>query len=227
MKQPITILCIDDDKEILYALEAIFEFKGWKSVIATDVPSGIKSYLNHNPDIILIDYHLPRINGIEGVKMLRQFSSDVPIIVFTIDEDQEVANSFLEVGASDFALKPIKAPDLISRINLHIQLIDKKSMTKNKELKVPKQTEEKLTEDRLIKGISSTTLELIMVAMEETYEFMTVEDIAHETGLAYQTTYRYIQYMEKENLLDVHTAYGKVGRPKNSYRLLNMGWQNG
>ena len=220
MKQPITILCIDDDKEILYALEAIFDFQGWKSVIATDVADGIKAFLNHKPDIILIDYHLPHINGIEGVKMLRQFSSDVPIIVFTIDEDQNVANSFLEVGASDFALKPIKAPDLISRINLHIQLIERKSKTTNEMIENNNQVEERITQDRLIKGISAATLELIMLSMDEVDGFMTVEDIAHRTGLAYQTTYRYVQYMEGENLLEVHTTYGKIGRPKNSYRLI-------
>ena len=53
--------------------------------------------------------------------MLRALSHTVPIIVFTIDESQEVADQFLQAGASDFALKPIKAPDIISRIKLHLR----------------------------------------------------------------------------------------------------------
>ena len=51
---------------------------------------------------------MPGINGVEGVQMLRALSHTVPIIVFTIDESQEVADQFLQAGASDFALKPIK-----------------------------------------------------------------------------------------------------------------------
>ena len=47
--------------------------------------------------------------GWRGVKMFRRQDPDIPIIVFTIDEDQGVADKFLEAGASDFATKPIKA----------------------------------------------------------------------------------------------------------------------
>ena len=79
--------------------------------MAADVEEGLALFRKHQPDIVLIDYHLPRINGIEGVRMLRRLSPTVPILVFTIDENQEVANRFLEAGATDFALKPIKAPD--------------------------------------------------------------------------------------------------------------------
>ncbi|MCQ1531372.1 response regulator transcription factor [Lutispora saccharofermentans] len=223
MKQPITILSIDDDKDILYALQAIFDFQGWRSVTACDVESGLKAFWQYNPDIILIDYHLPRINGIEGVRMLRQFSPHVPIIVFTIDENQEVADRFLEVGASDFALKPIKAPDLISRIHLHIRLMKQQANNLNQADMTQTQADNKTAEERVVKGISPATLELMKQSMAEASKFLTAEDIADATGLAYQTTYRYLQYMEAENLVEVHVTYGKVGRPKNSYRLAYTG----
>jgi two-component system response regulator DctR len=45
----------------------------------------------------------------------------LPILVLTVDERQELADQFLTAGATDFALKPIKAPDLISRINVHLR----------------------------------------------------------------------------------------------------------
>lgn len=220
MEKQITILSIDDDDEILYALQAIFDFQGWKSVIASDVENGLKAFWEYNPDIILIDYHLPRINGIEGVHMLRQFSPDIPIIVFTIDEDQNVANQFLEVGASDFALKPIKAPDLISRINLHIQLMDRQPNNLKHTVSPQNIIENKIPEERMVKGISQATLGLIIQSMSKSNDYLTTEDIACKTGLAYQTVNRYLQFMESENMLDIHTSYGKVGRPKNSYRLL-------
>ena len=217
MEKQMTILSIDDDEEILYALQALLNFQGWKSVIASDVENGLKAFWKYSPDIVLMDYHLPKVNGIEGVRMLRQFSNDVPIIVFTIDEDQEVANRFLEVGASDFALKPIKAPDLISRINLHIRLMEHHQKIK---FSVSPQVHNDVNEENLVKGISPTTLNLIIDSLKNQDKYIVAEEIADETGLAYQTVYRYLQYMESENMLEIHTAYGKVGRPKNSYKFL-------
>ena len=122
----IKILLVDDEAEILYALKAVIETQGWTGLIAQNVKQALEIYKTDSPDIILIDYHMPHINGVEGVKMFRRQDPDIPIIVFTIDEDQGVADKFLEAGASDFATKPIKAPDIISRIRVHIRLMESK-----------------------------------------------------------------------------------------------------
>mgnify|MGYP000009388543 CR=1 FL=1 len=121
MKENVTILSIDDDPQICFALGELFKFQGWRAVSASDVASGLEAFRRYSPDIVLIDYHMPGVSGIEGVKLLRRQSSSVPIIVFTIDESQTVADTFLAAGASDFALKPIKAPDIVSRIRLHLR----------------------------------------------------------------------------------------------------------
>lgn len=123
------ILMIDDDEQILFALQAVFQFQKWSSISAKDVPTGIALFRAQHPDLVLIDYHLPQVNGIKGVQMIREIDAEVPIIVFTIDESQEVANRFMEAGASDFALKLIKVPDIISRIRLHVRLLNSTPMT--------------------------------------------------------------------------------------------------
>ena len=206
----IKILMIDDDEQILFALRAVFEFQGWPSLSAQDVPTGLELFRREHPDLVLIDYHLPRINGIKGVQMIRELDAEVPIIVFTIDESQEVANRFIEAGASDFALKPIKVPDIISRIRLHIRLMDSNRRLKNKA-----HTPEAPT----VKGIGTATLELIEGAFLDKEEFLTVETISQRTGLAYQTTYRYLQHMVAQGQVEVSQSYGKVGRPKQKFRL--------
>ena len=61
------ILMIDDDEQILFALRAVFQFQGWESVSAQDVPTGLELFRTQRPDLVLIDYHLPRINGVRGV----------------------------------------------------------------------------------------------------------------------------------------------------------------
>ena len=212
-ERDIKILMIDDEEQILFALRAVFQFQGWTSISAKDVPTGLELFRTQHPDLVLIDYHLPQINGIKGVQMIREIDPEVPIIVFTIDESQEVANRFLEAGASDFALKPIKAPDIISRIRLHIRLLDS-----NRQLKKTIRQEERESTPA-VKGIGTTTLELIEDAMKDMEEFLTVEAISKSTGLAYQTTYRYLQHMYAQGAVEVQQSYGKVGRPKQKYRL--------
>lgn len=211
MHDALKILSIDDDAEIRYALQAVFDYQGWTALMAPDVETGLRLFDAQQPDLVLIDYHLPRINGIEGVRMLRTRSATVPIIVFTIDEDQTVADRFLEAGASDFALKPIKAPDIISRINLHIRLLESQ-----RRATAPS---EELSALRPAKGIGQPTLDLIEGALRGCAEPVSVDAIAGQTGLAYQTAYRYLQHLVATGRVEVSQTYGKIGRPKQSYHL--------
>lgn len=200
------ILVIDDDKEILFAISAICEYQNWIPITASNVIEGIEKYKSKKPDIVLMDYHLPVISGIEGVKRLRKMDKTIPIIVLTIEEDQKVADRFMEVGASDFALKPIKAPDIISRINVHIRL---KNTIKNSNKEV----------DDYTKGISNETLEIIEKLMEEKDMYYSIDKISGEIDLAYQTVHRYLQHMENRGMVEISYKYGKVGRPQKLYKL--------
>lgn len=209
MSEPTRILCIDDDEQIRFALGALCESQGWRPLTAGDVQEGLSLFFREKPDMVLIDYHMPRINGVEGVKMLRQLSQTVPILVFTIDDDQAIADEFLRAGANDFALKPIKAPDLISRIKLHIRLMQAQRDPHGNA--------------SWTKGISRVTMELIIDALKKETEPHTVQWIAEKTGLATQTTYRYLQYMVSEQTVEALNVYGKVGRPKQKFILTLKG----
>lgn len=203
MEHKITILSIDDDENIRFALGELFRFQGWSACCAANVEAGLEQFRLHKPDIVLIDYHMPGINGVEGVRMLRALSQTVPIIVFTIDESQDVADQFLQAGASDFALKPIKAPDIISRIKLHLRLL---------------QREHPAQPQPLAKGLSEGTMQLVLDSLKEGDDYMTVNEVAHSSGLAYQTVYRYLQYLIQNKQVEMVNIYGKVGRPRQLFR---------
>lgn len=203
------ILCIDDDDEICFALKMLFESQGWSASTCSDVPSGIKKFGEMKPDIVLIDYHMPGINGVDGVKMIRCLSATVPIIVFTIDESQEVADAFMDAGASDFALKPIKAPDIVSRIRLHLRLLGNNRVEGGN-----------LDNSSYVKGISENIKNMFLVYLREQSEPSTAGDIAAGTGMSYQTVCRYLQYMTQVGLVNMESIYGKVGRPKQVYTVV-------
>lgn len=203
MKQKIHILCVDDDVQIRFALSALCESQKWIPSVASNVEEAIAIFDKGNIDLVLMDYHLPGVNGIEGVRRIRLRSQNVPIIVFTIDDNQEVADAFLKAGATDFALKPIKALDMISRIKLHIRLMERAS--EEREIRVER------------KGISQVTTDLILRYLEQQKEKMTAAEIAAGIGLAPQTTYRYLQFLVEDGKVMLETTYGKVGRPRQSY----------
>lgn len=210
----ISILCIDDEESIRFALQAVIESQGWKSFMAKNLKEGLKIYREANPTLILMDYHMPENNGIKGVSLFRELDQNIPIIIFTIDADQDLADKFIELGATDFANKPIKAPDLVSRIKLHIRLLEKYTEPVARDI---------IDYSNLnTKGIKEVTLSLIIDSLNDKSEYLTVEEISAYTGLSYQTTYRYLQFLESENIIQVKTTYGKIGRPKQSYALLRQ-----
>lgn len=198
------ILIIDDSEEILFAISEFFKLKDWEVFTALNVEEALK-FLNSKEsevDIIIIDYNLPYINGVIGVKLIRQINPTVPIIALTIEGEEKIADQFFEVGANDFAIKPIKVLDLYSRVNVHI-----KNRAHIKE--------ELNLEYR--KGINENTIFLIEEKMKGIKEYLTIEEISEITGLAPKTTNKYMGYLVEIKKVDMEIIYGKIGRPKNKY----------
>ncbi len=196
------VLAIDDDHDVLYTLRAISEVGDFNLVT---LDSGIKGLelLKREPfDLVIVDYYMPEMNGIELVERIRDFI-EVPVLVLTVDESLDIAHKFMEAGATDFATKPIRVADLISRINLHLSLLSVKP--------------DWMDEHELPKGMSGVTLQLIVDYLEKAHEPENIDSISEGTGLAYQTVHRYMSYLDKEGIVDVDLVYGKVGRPLKRY----------
>ena len=122
LEKPLTILAIDDNQDILFTLMAIGETFGWKVCAESDSRLALERVRKLEPDLILVDYHMPGQDGLSTVRHIRSQNRTVPIIVLTVDERQEIADLFLEAGANDFANKPIKVADLATRIRVHINI---------------------------------------------------------------------------------------------------------
>ncbi|WP_211237419.1 response regulator [Paucisalibacillus globulus] len=201
----ITILVVDDNESIRFTLKEICQYAEWNVLEAGNGKDAVTLFEKMNPDLVLMDYHLPNGDGITTTKDIRKHNEHVPIIVLTVDERQEVADSFMKAGATDFALKPIKAPDLISRIRLN--------------LKVSKLTEEH-SSAFVDKGIKQDTLMSIKNHLLYQEEAITIDEIKESLPIAYQTVHRYLNYLEGKGEVEVVSQYGKKGRPKNRYRLI-------
>jgi two-component system response regulator DctR len=196
-----TILAIDDDQDILFTLAAIGNTFGWRVVTENDGRAAVARVGGLRPDLILVDYHMPGLDGLSAVEMIRDQDREVPIIVLTVDERQEIADRFLDAGASDFANKPIKIADLAARIKVHIQ--------------IRQQGQPYPFHD---KGINDATLRLVRSFCRTSPGPFAAEEVAEGTGLAYQTIVRYLQHLQGKRELSASISYGKVGRPRKKYQ---------
>ncbi|MBB6214186.1 two-component system response regulator DctR [Anaerosolibacter carboniphilus] len=201
------IVIIDDEPDIQYTIKEICLYGGWSPIIAQSGIQGYELCKVHSPNLVIIDYHMPDWDGLTTVKKIRQFDVVASILVLTVDERQEIAEKFIAAGATDFAIKPIKSPDLISRIkiNLKINEVQQKYVKEKQQVFIEK-------------GISPATLSIICDYLNEQREGLTIDEITSGLGLAYQTVHRYIQYLIEESRIEILPIYGQLGRPKNKYK---------
>jgi two-component system response regulator DctR len=203
------ILIIDDEPDILFTIQEICSIAGYEALTARNGKEGYELCKLYQPNVAIVDYHMPGWSGLTTVKQIRDIDSTVSILVLTVDERQEVSDRFIEIGATDFAIKPIKAPDLIARINVNLRI---------------NELQKKMIEARqnafVDKGISPATLKIICDFLSKQEECLTVEEITNGVSLAYQTVHRYVQYLLEKEKLEVIPVYGQLGRPKNKYKLL-------
>lgn len=200
------ILIIEDEPDIRFTLQEICLVGGWEPIVAANGQEGFALFGIHQPRLVIVDYHMPGWDGLTTVKKIREKDKSVSILVLTVDERQEIADRFLGAGATDFAIKPIKAPDLISRIKINLEISEM----------------QRLNQDDLYldKGISSATLGVITEFLDQQTKPLTIEEITAGVKLAYQTVHRYLSYLMDNGKVEVTQHYGKIGRPKNKYRLL-------
>jgi DNA-binding response OmpR family regulator len=110
-----TVLIIEDDPTMLIGLKDNFEFKGYKVVTAADGEKGLKAALNARPDLIILDIMLPRINGYEICRLIREQKLDTPIIMLTAKGEESDIVLGLNLGADDYVTKPFSIKELLAR----------------------------------------------------------------------------------------------------------------
>ncbi len=110
-----TVLIIEDDPTMLRGLKDNFEFKGYSVVTAVEGEAGLEAALNHKPDLILLDIMLPRINGYEICRLIREQDLDMPIIMLTAKGEESDIILGLNLGADDYVTKPFSIKELLAR----------------------------------------------------------------------------------------------------------------
>ena len=116
-----TVLIVEDEKSIVDILRFNLEKDDYAVETAYDGEAGLRLAVEKNPDLVLLDLMLPKMNGFDVCRRLREKGSNVPIIILTAREEEGDKVQGLELGADDYITKPFSMRELMARVKANIR----------------------------------------------------------------------------------------------------------
>ena len=143
----VKVLIVDDDINICELLRLYLEKENYSTVIAHDGEEAVEAFKKENPDIILLDVMLPKLDGWQVCREIRK-TSQVPIIMLTAKGETFDKVFGLELGADDYVTKPFESKEVVARIKAVMR----------RGVKTPENTDKVVKYDKLV--INLTNYEL-------------------------------------------------------------------
>lgn len=115
------ILIVEDEKNIVEILSFNLGKEGYETLEAYDGEAGLQLALEQNPDLILLDLMLPKMDGFDVCRNLRKENRSTPVIMLTAREEETDKVLGLELGADDYITKPFSMRELLARVKANIR----------------------------------------------------------------------------------------------------------
>lgn len=172
------------------------------------------------PDLVLLDIHLPDINGLDLMHQLRDVAPDLDVLVISAARETETVRKALRGGIVHYLIKPFSQADLQERLQHYLNAYQGLDASKD----VAEQSDVNrvfglgASERTLPKGCSVETLELVEAALKSAPGDVSAAEVAEQLGTSRVSARRYLEYLHDEGALEVRLKYG-VGRPERRYVL--------
>lgn len=117
------ILVIEDEARIAQFIERGLIYEGYRVTVARDGKTGLAVARDNPPDLVVLDWMLPGLDGLEVCKRLRT-ASNVPILMLTAKDDVKDRVTGLDAGADDYLVKPFSVDELLARIRALLRRVE-------------------------------------------------------------------------------------------------------
>lgn len=116
------ILIVDDEADIIEILQFVLEQEGYECITAFDGEEGLKLAREANPDLIILDVMMPKINGYKISRLLKYDSKykDIPILMITARSQEEDKVIGEETGADEYITKPFKVDYVVEKVKAYL-----------------------------------------------------------------------------------------------------------
>lgn len=203
------ILMVEDDDSVSEMMDLFFKKEGWNADKAKDGEEAVEKF-KANPDkyeVITLDLNLPKKDGIQVAREIREISQTVPIIMLTARDSESDQVLGLEIGADDYVTKPFSPLALIARIKaIHrrVMLDSENSDSKPKEdfdlqtkhIKISKSRREVYFDDKEVEGLTPKEFDLLYTMAQKPKQVFSREQLL-ELIWGYE-------YFGEERTVDAH-----------------------
>src|ERR1700761_8706896 len=114
------ILVVDDERQITRVLRTSLQSSGYEVVVANDGVEAFDSFAKMPPDLVITDLSMPKMKGLELTRAIRA-TSEVPIIVLSVREQEPIKVAALDEGADDYVTKPFSMQELLARVRANLR----------------------------------------------------------------------------------------------------------
>jgi two-component system response regulator AtoC len=132
-KEPISVLAVDDEEQFIEVLETLLAEEGYAVEVARDGVAAINVLQQRTFDLVLLDVKLPRVDGVEVLKFIRDHSYDTQVIMLTGVNEVKIAVECMQLGAYHYLTKPYASNELITVIERAVER--KRLIIENKVMK--------------------------------------------------------------------------------------------
>ena len=229
------VVLVEDDPMVREVNRQFIERVEGFELIATagNGKEGLQIIEELQPDLVFMDIFMPGIDGLETLREIRHRHIDVDVITVTAANDMPTIQRILHLGVFDYIMKPFTFHRMEQTLLNYKQFRMKTAVTEDvtqqqldalmqkqlakPPLAAPTENSQKTEELILPKGFNKTTLDKVLQFIESKEYGASADEVAQAIGVARVTARRYLDFMEKQCLIEVENVYGNVGRPINKY----------
>lgn len=216
------ILIVEDDPMVAHIhRHYLNELKNFDIIDVIDNGLDALNYINENTediDLVILDVQMPKMNGLEVLKNLRETGNDVSVIPITAVNDNKTISEFLNLGVVDYLVKPFSQErfnQAVYRCELKYKMFQENGKLSQREIDQMFNTS---SESNLPKGLQENTLNYIVKSLtDHKGELLDVEEVSKITNLSKVSLRKYLDYLTEINAIEKRIDYGTVGRPKYKY----------
>ena len=194
------VLVVEDEEKLARFMELELKYEGYDVSVAKDGMAGLTQAREFPPDLLLLDWMLPGMSGLDVCRRLRETGSKIPIILITAKDDIADRVAGLDAGADDYIVKPFNLDELLARVRVQLRRTqeDNDDSLQFADLRFNRSTREIFRGDRLIE-LTAKEFELLDYLLSHARQVLTREQIL-ERVWGYD-------FMGDSNIIEVYIRY--------------------
>lgn len=207
------ILVVEDEAKLAQFIELELKYEGYQVTVANDGFAGMTMAREMKPDLIILDWMLPGLSGLELCRRLRTTGDKVPVILLTAKDDVSDRVAGLDAGADDYVLKPFSVEELLARVRAHLRRSQEPNpdLLMFDDLSLNKSTREVFRGNRSIE-LTAKEFDLLEYLMVHPRQVLTRDRIL-EVVWGYD-------FMGDSNIIEVYIRYLRLKLEANSEKRL-------